>query len=79
MEPEEREMLRRVLELSQKNNKMLHAIQRSMFWGKVFRYLYWAIIIGAAIGAYYFLDPYVNGVLDAYNSVKNNITHIIQK
>jgi hypothetical protein len=79
MEPEEREILRRVLELSQKNNRMLQSIQRSMFWSKLMRYIYWIIIIGAAVGAYYFIDPYITGVIDTYNSLKGNISNIIQK
>jgi hypothetical protein len=78
MEPEDKEILRRVLELSQKNNKMLHSIQRSMFWGKVYRYIYWIIIIGVAIGAYYYLEPYINGILQVYGSVKDNVTNIFQ-
>jgi hypothetical protein len=78
MESEDREILRRVLELSQKNNKMLNSIQRSMFWNKLFRIVYWAIIVGVAIGAYYYLEPYVNGVLQVYGSVKDNVTHIFQ-
>jgi hypothetical protein len=78
MEPEDKEILRRVLELSQKNNKMLNSIQRSMFWGKVYRYIYWIIIVGVAIGAYYYLEPYINGVLQVYGSVKDNVTNIFQ-
>jgi hypothetical protein len=78
MEAEDKEILKRVLELSQKNNRMLQSIQRSMFWSKVYRYIYWIIIVGAAIGAYYYLEPYIDGVLQVYGSVKENVTNIFQ-
>ena len=31
-----------------------------MFWAKVITTFYWVLIIGSAIGAYYFLQPYVS-------------------
>lgn len=78
MDSEDRDVLRRVLELSQKNNKALVSIQRSMFWGRVYRYIYWIIIAGVAVGAYYYLEPYINGVLQVYGSLKDNVTNIFQ-
>lgn len=73
MTPEEREMLKKTLELSQENNKMLHALKRSLFWGRVIRIIYWAIIIGAAIGVFYYIEPYLDGIIDAYGSVKGDL------
>lgn len=73
MEPEEREMLKKALELSEENNRMLHAIRRSMFWGRVARLVYWIVIIGAAVGAYYYLEPYIDGAIDAYGNVKGDL------
>jgi len=73
MSPEEREMLRKALELSQENNKMLHAIRRGMFWGKVWRIIYWTVIIGGAIGAYYYLQPYIDAAIGAYGNVKGDL------
>lgn len=73
MQPEEKEMLKKTLELSQENNKMLHSIKRSMLWGRVFRAVYWFIIIGAAIGAYYYIQPYIDEAVRAYGNVKGDI------
>ncbi|MEK7635281.1 MAG: hypothetical protein AAB446_02535 [Patescibacteria group bacterium] len=70
MEPEEREMLKKTLELAQENNKMLHNIKRSMFWGRVASTVYWVIIIGAAIGIYYYIQPYIDSAINAYGNVK---------
>ena len=73
MTPEEREMLKKSLEFSQENNKILHSLKRQMLWGRIFRIVYWVLIIGAAIGVYYYIDPYINQAIDAYGSVKGNI------
>jgi uncharacterized membrane protein len=73
MDQQEREILKKTLELSQENNKMLHSIMRGMFWGRVTRIIYWAIIIGASIGLYYYIEPYLNTAIDAYGNVKGDL------
>ena len=70
MQPEEREMLKKTLELAQENNKMLHSIRRGMFWGRVMRVIYWIIIIGAAVGVYYYITPYIDSAINGYGNVK---------
>ncbi|HEY4515704.1 MAG TPA: hypothetical protein VJH67_00755 [Candidatus Paceibacterota bacterium] len=78
MEPEDRDLLRRTFELSQKNSKILESIKKSMFWGRVMRYVYWAILLGAAVGAYYFIEPYVDQMLEVYGGVKGSINNLFQ-
>lgn len=73
MNPEEKELLKKTLELAKENNQMLHSIKRQMLWGRVFRIVYWVLIIGAAIGIYYYIDPYINDAIDAYGSLKSNV------
>lgn len=73
MQPEEREMLKKALELSRENNKMLQSIKRSMFVGRIFRIVYWVIVIGAAIGAYYYIEPYLDEAIGAYGSIKGDL------
>ena len=73
MQPDEKEMLRKTLELAQENNKMLHSIRRSMVWGRIIRIVYWVIIIGAAVGIYYYIEPYIDGAVDAYGNVKGDL------
>lgn len=73
MEPNEREMLKKTLELAQENNKMLHSIRRGMFWSRVMRVIYWIIIIGAAVGVYYYIAPYLDSAVDAYGNVKGDL------
>lgn len=73
MEPEYKEILKKTLELSQENNKMLHSIKRGMLWGRVMRVAYWIIILGAAIGAYYYIEPYIDQAVGAYGDVKGDL------
>jgi len=73
MQPEEREMLKKALELSRENNKMLQSIKRSMFMGRIFRVVYWIVVIGAAIGAYYYIEPYLDEAIGAYGSIKGDL------
>jgi hypothetical protein len=73
MNPEEKELLKKTLELARENNRMLHSIKRQMLWGRIFRIVYWVLIIGAAIGLYYYIDPYINDVISAYASLKGNV------
>lgn len=73
MEPEEREMLKKTLELAQENNNMLRSIRRGMLWSKIIRVAYWVIIIGAAIGLYYYIEPYIDSAISAYGDVKGDL------
>ncbi len=73
MQPDEKEMLKKTLELAQENNKMLHSINRSMMWGRIVRYVYWLFIIGAAVGLYYYIEPYIDAAIGAYGGVKGDI------
>ena len=73
MQPEEKEMLKKTLELAQENNKMLHSIQRSMVWGRIMKVIYWIVIIGVAIGAYYYIQPYIDSAVNAYSDVKGDL------
>jgi hypothetical protein len=73
MDHDEKEMLKKTLELAGEYNKMLHSIRRNMFWGRVTSTVYWIIIIGAAVGVYYYIDPYINSAISAYGNMKGDI------
>lgn len=73
MQPEERQMLKKALELSQENNEMLRSMKRNMFIGRIFRIAYWIVIIGAGVGAYYYIEPYLDGAVSAYGSIKGDV------
>ena len=78
MTPEERKLLERTLQLSAENNLILHQQQRSAKWSFVFRTVYWVFIIGASLGAYYLIQPYVDQIKGLYSQVRGD-TEVLQK
>jgi len=71
MNPEEKAQLKEVLGLSEENNKILRKMRNSMRWSQFFRFIYWIIIIGTAIGAFYYLQPYLDKIVKAYNVLQS--------
>jgi len=84
MDSESRNLLEKTLSLTEENNKMLHKIRgvqkREITW----RTLKIIIIVGITFGAFYFLEPYVNKIVNLYNSISgteqklNNSSNSIQ-
>jgi len=66
-------MLRKVMELSEDNNKMIKKMRRTMRFGFYFKLLYWILIIGAGIGAFYYSQPYIEKAGQAYSGLKENV------
>lgn len=62
--------LRETRELAERNNEILQKIYRSILWGRAAWIFYWVILIGIAIGAFYFLDPYWDTVVETYESIQ---------
>ncbi len=60
-------------EIVERNNELLQSIERTMFWRRVFTVFYWVVIIGIAIGLFYFLEPYADRVIDAYNQLQGQV------
>lgn len=63
------ESLKEILELSRENNKMLKKQMSVMRWSRAFSVAYWVVIIGFALGAYYYIQPYIEGVLGIYQDL----------
>jgi hypothetical protein len=69
MTPEEKSLLERTYKLAEDNNAMLRSIRRTGRLALIMRALYWIVIIGFSVGAYYFIQPYLNQILDLYGSL----------
>ena len=76
MDPRDRDMLKQTLELVEENNQLLKRLHTSMVWGRAMRIIYWVILIGSAVGAYYYVEPYLNSLLKIYNSIPNAFSGI---
>jgi len=76
MDPNTSQLLREILEKTEENNRLLRKMHRAAVWGRVARLLYWVIILGAALGAYYYLQPYIEGLFSAYNSLLSGVESV---
>lgn len=73
MNEEEKELLQKTYELSQENNKILHGIRSSNRWSTFFRLFYWFVIIGISIGAFVYIQPYIDKAAGIYNIVQTDL------
>ncbi len=69
VDPESRELLQKTYTLAEENNQILHGIRRSQRIASLMRALYWLIILAITFGSFYLLQPYINKMLDLYNSI----------
>lgn len=71
MDFEEKELIKKTFRLAEENNKILRKMRSSMRWSRAFRIVYWVIIIGAAIGAFYYIQPYIDQLVGVYSGLGN--------
>lgn len=76
MSPEERELLLKSVQLAEENNKILHSLRKSARISNIMSFLYWVFIIGASLGLYYFIEPYVDQLVNVYSSAKSSLNGV---
>ncbi len=62
MNPEERSLLEKTYALAEENNTLLKKIHRSNRFSLIVKSIYWFLIIGLSVGAFYFIQPYINSL-----------------
>ena len=68
---EVKEMIKKSLALAQDTNRILHGMRRAARWGRFFKLLWWvAILAVSGIAYYYYLQPYVDKLVQAYTQVQ---------
>ena len=76
MNPEDRQLLEENLKLSKENNVLLVKLHKIQKWAQITRIFYWLIIIGASVGAFYFLKPYLGNLMNLYTGGVSGISNI---
>jgi hypothetical protein len=76
MDQEDKIKLARALELSEENNNILKKMLRNMRWGRLFRVLYWGVIIAVSVGAVYYVQPYVDQMQTVYKNAKTTLDSV---
>jgi CRISPR/Cas system-associated protein Cas10 (large subunit of type III CRISPR-Cas system) len=77
MTPEEKILLSKAIELAEENNKMLKSLTRSMKISRIISVIYWVFIIGSAVGAFYLIQPYIDGLMDTYENASSGLNSIL--
>jgi len=73
MDFETREIVEKILQLTEENNKILRKMRRSIVWGRIFHAVYWLVIIGISVGAYYYVQPYIEDSIQLFNATQNGL------
>jgi hypothetical protein len=76
MTPEERSLLERTYKLAEENNVILRGIRRANRFSFAFKIFYWLVIIGVTLGAFYFIQPYLEKSLDLLNQAQKSVQTI---
>jgi hypothetical protein len=76
MTPEERALLSKIADKVEENSDILHSMRRSMRFARIMSFVYWIFIIGSAVGAYYFIQPYLDQLLSIYGGASSDLQSI---
>ena len=76
MNPDEKDLIKETYDLEKENNRLLKNLRNTNRWTVFFRVVYWTVIIGVAVGAFYYIQPYVNNILSAYENVQNDLMNV---
>ncbi|HED05404.1 MAG TPA: hypothetical protein ENI61_01815 [Ignavibacteria bacterium] len=69
MEPDEKKLLEETLELVKENNKIIKKLYTSMRVSRFFRVIYWTVIIGSMLGAYYYFQPLIDSLKESFGGI----------
>src|SRR3989344_51476 len=78
MSPEERQLLEETATLSRENNQILRQLRGALRLGRFYSILKWVLVIGSTLGAYYYLQPYLFRLFDAYQALLNGLNEVKQ-
>ncbi len=76
MNPNENDLLKKTYELAEENNHILKGVRSSNRWSMFFLITKWVVIIGVAVGAFYYIQPYVDPFFKAYQDIQNSFGRV---
>ncbi|MFZ2303316.1 MAG: hypothetical protein WAV98_00815 [Minisyncoccia bacterium] len=57
-----------LLEITHENNKILRSMRRTQRWSSLFRFVYWAVILGSILGVYYHFQPTIQKYMKTFQT-----------
>lgn len=76
LEPQEKIILQRMLDLTEKNNSFLTKLYSAHRWTVFFHIIYWVLVVGAAVGAYYYIQPYVETISGGFSESVEKVQRV---
>ena len=73
---QEGDTLQEILELTKENNKILRSLRSAGRWDRFKRTVYLIILAGLAIFGYYYIQPYIETISDAYVQIQGSMQDI---
>jgi hypothetical protein len=73
LEAPERALLEEAVELGHENQKLIRKLVRAQRWGHFLTIVKLILIVTLAGGLYYYLQPFIDNLLEAYQSVAESI------
>jgi hypothetical protein len=71
MSPDERDLLKRTLELAEENNDMLRSLKRAQTWSAIWGLIKLAIIVVPLIIGYVYLEPYIGSMGNLFKEAQS--------
>jgi len=62
--------------LTEENNTILHKMRRNARLVGIGRSVYWIILIGVSVGAYYYIQPYLEQLITIYADLQSSANSI---
>ena len=78
MDQEERSLLEENLRMSRENNRLLIKVRSVQRWAQITRVVYWFLIIGISIGAFYFIEPFLSSLGNVYGIDTSNFDSFLK-
>lgn len=69
MDLETKQLLNRLTELTEENNKILLKVQKHTRLATFFTVVKWTLFIGLTIGSYFAVQPYLGQAIDTYKAI----------
>lgn len=76
MDDDSRELLERLVKLTEENTYYIRKIQRYIAFSRISRGIYWIVVTVLVFGSVYFSWPYIQKFIDTYNQIQGFMTNI---
>ena len=77
MDEEFKVLLRKNIELSKENNRLLRKMRRNAIIGNILRIIWWAVIIGLPIYLYFTVfQPYLQELATVYKNIQTEVGEV---